>query len=226
MLLAGLSTELTMEVIHQTPPHHLYNLMQTNKRFHELCLSDKYWAYVVLHLGWETTGWKQLVPRDMVLLRKSYRATMEGVVQNIRNDLQCWGYPPEQVFGSVGALVRMGSSGEEPMYQLAKKQVTDQPNLSFAIRRATRGGDIPVAQGFISAKRRGERARTKFLRSLENDPGMDLSTKERVRAYAVQLFHDICDRRIGNITIHQSPPSITCELFEEDVDAHCIFLEY
>ena len=229
----GLSDEMCMEIILQTPPRHLYKLMQTNKKFKTLCLSGAYWARVVLHLGWFNYDKAAWIPRDMVLLRRPYRSLMEEVIQHVRGDIRLEGYTPEEeIHGTPEQLVRIAqgypenndfhyipSGSDATMYQLAKKYVTDERDLPDAIRRATQGWDVPVAEGFISAERRSTRARSTFLRALEDDPGMDLSTKERVRAYTARLFHDICDRRVGRMTLPPEAPRFTCELFEEDMEA-------
>ena len=76
-----LAPELCEAVIMQLPPRHLYKLMQTNKRFCELCKSEAYWARVALYLIWDPM---ERSPDDLVLLRTSYGKAMESFLESVR----------------------------------------------------------------------------------------------------------------------------------------------
>ena len=83
-----LPTEMCMEIVFQLPPRHIYKLMQTNQRFRKLCMSEKYWRRVALHLMWgkmcpEAVSSK--IPSLMVCMRRSYKAVMDEFIVYFRN---------------------------------------------------------------------------------------------------------------------------------------------
>ena len=109
-------------------------------------------------------------------------------------------------------------------FSLAKKLVEDTDDLDKSIERATDGWDRPRRAGFITKSRCARRVTNTFLRSLEDDQGMDLDTKIRVRRYADQLIRDICTRR-GRSQRDPNNGHLFFELHAEDIDATYIFLE-
>ena len=230
-LMTRLPPEMHEAVILQLPPQHVYKLMQTNKQFYMWCRSETYWARVAMPLAWSTTWWGFPVPGEMVLLHKSYRATLDDFIQSVRDELRTFSDGCEMHADSaVERLVVLGQEiadneahhiGEgETMLQLVQRLVEDSDSLESAIKRATQGWDVPRRAGFITASRRANRAKSTFLRSLEDDQDMDLKTKCRVRDYARKLMKDITERRGRSQGI--LPPRF--ELHEEDIDASYIFL--
>ena len=236
--LMDLPKEMCMEVVLQLPPRHVYNLMQTNWRFRHLCLSEDYWARVATYLVWGLTG--NVDPIDTVLLRKSYRATVEEYIQKVRDDIRS--YSPPYGDNADLPLASLATFGDQRIWEdvakphlrpfnpcanafhLAKKIVEDTDNLENSIQRATDAWDVQWRAGFITRGRRARRASNKFLRSLEDDQGLDLDTKIRVREYADNLIRDICARR----GVCQRDPNnghpVAFELHEEDIDAVDIFI--
>ena len=80
-----LADELCMEVILNLSPRHVYKLMQTSKRLCRLCTSERYWERVATYVAWAKA--RETNPLDMVLLPKSYRATMDEYIQGVRDDI-------------------------------------------------------------------------------------------------------------------------------------------
>jgi hypothetical protein len=227
-MMRGLTTELCEAVVLQLPPRHVYQLMQTNKRLYKCCLSAAYWTRVAAQLLWAEAP----SSRDMVLMDKSYCDAMDDTIQAMRIQILV-GYersdlahqpleailPWLQTFGNRLWGARPVIPGESA-FELTKRYVKDSDHLPLAIQRSTRGWDVPVTTGFITRRRRAARATSTFLRSLEDDPGMDVQTKRRVRDYARRLLHDITENRgvlrFGNF--------MTCELQEAHISASDISL--
>ena len=230
--LVSLPEEICMDVILQLPPRHVYKLMQTNKRFCRLCLSEEYWERVATYIAWSLTAHVDSI--DTVLLRKSYRATVDEYIQYIRDDIRSCN-PPSSDTAEL-PLMSLATLGDQEIWEgnaktqsrpftpcanafgLAKKLVEDTDNLEKSIERATEGWDRPRRAGFITKSRCARRVTNTFLRSLEDDQGMDLDTKIRVRRYADQLIRDICTRR-GRSQRDPNNGHLFFELHAEDIDA-------
>ena len=82
--------------------------------------------------------------------------------------------------------------------------------------------DTLCDDGFITGERRANQAMSCFLRSLEADTRMDLSTKMSVVEYTKKLLDDVYEHRVTLPKYH--PPLIhpVCELLEEPIDASYI----
>ena len=68
-----LPTKMCMEIVLQLLPCHVYKLMQTNQLFCKLCMLEKYWRRVALHLmwaNWSTNLGSTGIPSLMVCMRK------------------------------------------------------------------------------------------------------------------------------------------------------------
>ena len=235
--LMNLPDEICMDVILQLPPRHVYKLMQTNKRFCRLCLSEEYWERVATYLAWDLSGDVDSI--NTVLLRKSYRATVDEYIQYIRDDIRSCSPPysdnadlPLASLATFGHQLAYYDLTQRPRpftpcanaFSLAKKIVEDADDLEKSIQRATDSWDKPRRAGFITKSRCARRVTNKFLRSLEDDQGMDLDTKIRVRRYAYELIRDICRRR-GRSQRDPNNGHLFFELHAEDIDATDIFLE-
>ena len=235
--LMDLTQEMCMEVILQLQPRHVYKLMQTNKRFYWQCRSEAYWARVAAYLAWGRTEF--LDPLDTVLLRKSYRATVDEYIKYVRDDMRT--SSPPYCNNADLPLAKFALLGEEVLreqedrgtnlftpstntFSLVKRIVEDTDYLKRSIQRATEGWDVPRRAGFITGSRRAARATNTFLRSLEDDQGMDLDAKIRVREYADQLFRNICASRGRCVRNPNNGIPVTFELHEADIDTMDIFL--
>ena len=236
--LVSLPEEICMDVILQLPPRHVYKLVQTNQRFCRLCLSEEYWERVATYIAWSLTAHVDCI--DTVLLRKSYRATVDEYIQYIRDDIRSRN-PPSSDTAEL-PLMSLATLGDQEIWEdvatprprpftpcanafsLAKKLVEDTDNLEKSIERATEGWDRPRRAGFITKSRRARRVINSFLRSLEDDQGMDLDTKIRVRRYAYELIRDICRRR-GRSQRDPNNGHLFFELHAEDIDTTDILLE-
>jgi hypothetical protein len=231
-MLTRLTPELCEAVILQLPPRHVYKLMQTNKQFLAYCKSESYWARVAMPMVW-CWVWPGDLPilSDMVLLHQSYKNTLDYFIQRVREELRTFSDGCEREADSpVSKLVVFGQQiGEnyrcadqiktgETAIQLVKRKVEDTDSLLLNIESATQGMDVPRQPGFITSSRRATRARSTFLRSLEDDEGMDLQTKLRVRGYVTKLLRDFTERRGST----KSFPRF--ELHEADLDTSNIHL--
>ena len=97
-MLLLIAPELCEVVIMHLPPRHVYKLMQTNKHLSLCCCSEAYWIRVAVMVVWSDVwcecfmrphGWEEdyHATKDMVLLKKSYRDTMDDFIQGVRNEL-------------------------------------------------------------------------------------------------------------------------------------------
>ena len=239
-----LTPELCELVVLQLPPRFVYRLMQTNKRFCELCRShEEYWGRVALYLVWSSSA------SDVLLLRMSYGRAMESFVERVRSEMQALSGVSTGTLRELldFALARDEYARDEPHYdeyalvrdeevrneayalvrarpwkkaiEVAKRRVEDADNVAHAMRRSRRGMDVPRRWPcFVTGSRRARRATSRFLRSLEDEAGMDLEAKVRVRGYVRDLLEDITERR-GRMRWGSY-----FELHEEDIDATFIYL--
>ena len=222
-----------MEVVLNLPPRHVYKLMQSNKRFHRLCTSERYWERVATYVAWAKA--RDTNPLDMVLLSKPYRATMDEYIQGVRDDISTC-FPPYSNH-ATGPIAKLAALGEERIlylidggtpsadsFTMVKRIVEDTDNMDLAVQRSTRGWDVPQRPGFITSTRRATRAASTLLRSLEDDQGMDLPTKLRVRAYAGRLLKDIYERRGVCRGRPNGGNPVIFQLHEEDIDASDVYI--
>ena len=234
--LMNLTQDMCMEAILQLQPRHVYKLMQTNKQFYWLCRSEPYWARVAAYLAWGRTEF--LKPFNTFLLRKSYRATVDEYIKYVRDDMRT--FSPPYCNNADLPLTRFALLGEEVLrkqedrgvarpftpsantFSLVKRIVEDTDHLETSIHLATQGGNVPLRAGFITGSRRAARATNTFLRSLEDDQGMDLDAKMRVRKYVDRLFTDVYEKR-GRY-VDNPNGGYFFELHEEDIDASDVFL--
>ena len=228
-----LADELCMEVILNLSPRHVYKLMQTSKRLRRLCTSERYWERVATYVAWAKA--RETNPLDMVLLPKSYRATMDEYIQGVRDDIGTC-FPPYSDH-ATGPIAKLAALGEERIlylmdggtpsadtFTMVKRIVEDTNGLDMAVQRSTRGWDVPRKEGFITSTRRATRAASALLRSLEDDQGMDLPTKMRVRAYAGRLLKDIYERRGVCKGRPNGGNPVIFQLHEEDIDASDVYI--
>ena len=208
----ALPSELWLAIVMQLPPRHLYQLMQTNEKLYEVCRSESYWRRVALPLVW---GWHPAtrLPRDMVFLSKSYNDTMEDFIKGVR--LYYSIFDPATAKASLRNLLRCAQGeymdrkvvpGEpvnaaylskrfipgETAFQLVKRIVEDSDGVPAAAQRIIDDGKTPVETGLITAKRHATRAVSTFLRSLEDEPSMDLDSRRRVLESVRTLFGECC----------------------------------
>ena len=233
-----LAPELCEAVIMQLPPRFVYRLMQTNKRFCELCKSEAYWARVALYLIWDPM---ERSPDDLVLLRTSYGKAMESFLESVRRDASTHTLlrplspasfggrlrrPLEKLLKFAQSILDDGFYGTpniegETAFQLVKRILEDVGGLEKSFERSVHAADVIRLPGFITASRRARRARSTFLRSLEDDEGMDFQTKHRVLGYAKKLLGDFTEKRgcfIG------TPELRDFELHEECLDIYSVHL--
>ena len=151
----------------QLPPRHLYKLMQTNKRFCELCKSEAYWARVALYLIWD----------DLVLLPISYGKVMESFLESVREKTRDAAFNVDVASSSVEKVLKFwqmlnqdeaGWPGTpiiegETAFQLVKRIVEDTDGLEKSFKRSVHAADVIRRPGFITASRRARRARSTFL---------------------------------------------------------------
>ena len=228
-----LADELCMEVVLNLPPRHVYKMMQTNKRLKRLCTSERYWERVATYMAWAKA--RDTNPLDMVLLSKPYRTTMDEYIQGVRDDISTC-FPPYSDH-ATGPIAKLAALGEERIlylidggtpsadtFTMVKRIVEDTDCLDLAVQRATRGWDVPLRAGFITSARRATRAASTFLRSLEDDRGMDLPTKLRARAFAGQLLKDIYERRGVCRGRPNGGNPVIFQLHEEDIDASDVYI--
>ena len=207
--------ELREALILHLPPRHLYKIMQTNKQFLMCCRSEAYWSRVAFYLM-NTCMWFS----EISFLSASYRDAMDTFIQKRAS--------------SHNFLKK----GEETMFALVKRYVQHTDHIEYAMARCTLGTeelrqkvdkvtkrlscDTLCDDGFITGERRANRAMSCFLRSLEADTRMDLSTKMSVVEYTKKLLEDVYEHRVTLPKYH--PPLIhpVCELLEEPIDASYI----
>ena len=216
----------------QLHPRHLYKLMQTNKQFCELCKSEAYWARVALYLIWDPME-RDL--DDLVSLPTSYGKAMESFLESVRKKTRYAAFNVEVASSSVEKVLKfwqMLNLDEaswpgtpiiegETAFQLVKRIVEDTDGLEKSFKRSVHAADVIRRPGFITASRRARRARSTFLRSLEDDDGMDLQTKLRVQGYVKKLIRDFTGKRCCFIGTQQ-PRDF--ELHEEDLDIYDVHL--
>lgn len=229
-MLPSFTPDLCETVILQLQPRYVYRLMQTNKYFYDICKNHEvYWARVALYLIWSP---ERRWPHEMVLLPFCYSKAMSTFIQTVRDDvLNDWdrpdiaSQPVEKLLefaqlmlefeGFVGRPIIPGQTA----FQIVQRFVEDTDNLPNAMQRASEGMDVPRRTGFITASRRAKRATSKFLRVLEDEDGMDLRTKLKIKNATRELIDDITERRGRSLL-----GPLRFELYEEDIDASHIFL--
>ena len=140
------------------------------------------------------------LPRDMVLLSKSYNDTMEDFIMGIRAYYHHACSEPAIAKASLRTL--LGEAQKEHMrrriipgetaFQLVRRIVEDSDGVPAAAQRIIDDGKTPVETGLITAQRHATRARSTFLRSLEDDPSMNLDSRRRVVESVRTLFGECC----------------------------------
>ena len=240
-----LTPELCELVVLQLPPRFVYRLMQANKRFCELCRShEEYWGRVALYLVWSSSASDVLLLRmsygrameSFVERVRSEMQALSGVSTGTLRELLDFAlardeYARDEPHYDEYALVRTSQRANEHSeeyalvrasqraIEVAKRRVEDADNVAHAMRRSRRGMDVPRRWPcFVTGSRRARRATSRFLRSLEDEAGMDLEAKVRVRGYVRDLLEDITERR-GRMRWGSY-----FELHEEDIDATFIYL--
>ena len=225
MQLPDLHTELWQTIVMQLPPRHLFKLMQTNEKFYELCRSEQYWRRVALQFVWRRHGLHLFtiakIPRDMVLLSKSYNTTMEDFIKDVRTWFTNNMFEPDTAKSSVRNLLmrvqklynRDLSIPGETAFQLVKRYVEDSEGIPQATQNIIDQRLVPVETGLITAHRHATRAMSTFLRSLEDESSMDLDMKRRV-VQSVRILVYTCT--LGHIYKEVDYDSETGENLESD----------
>ena len=201
--LMNLTREMQMDVLLQLQPRHVYKLMQTNKTLYFLCRSEAYWARVAAYLLWGCQTQLCVGFIETTLLRQSYRATVDDYIKCVRSDLRTFS-PPDCNYADL-SLVELVLEGEKKLlggiaeftpstntFRAAKRYVEDVDHVDAEVKLATVGTHAPRRAYFITRRRRATQVSETFLRSLEDDEGMDLDAKKRVQRYAIDLLNDIC----------------------------------
>jgi len=214
-----LPTEMCMEIVFQLPPRHVYKLMQTNQRFRKLCMSEKYWRRVALHLLW-VRGLDRNAsagnPTHMVCMRKSYKATMDDFIAFYRVNIAKYiVYVNKDRAGTTETslpLIDTGSASLEQLltwiqkhlytmevpdlfvygetaFQFNKRLVLDVRSIPRAIDMVQEAGGVPAATGFMTSSRYGNKLSREFLYVLDDDITMSLESKNRVRTAVNTLIY-------------------------------------
>ena len=154
----------------QLPPRHLYKLMQTNKRFCELCKSEAYWARVALYLIWDPM---ERSPDDLVLLRTSYGKAMESFLESVRRDTllrppspasfdgRLW-RPLEKLLKFAQSILDDGFYGTpiiegETAFQLVKRILEDVGGLEKSFERSVHAADATWIHYCIETREASEK---------------------------------------------------------------------
>ena len=224
----NLTREMQMDVLLQLQPRHVYKLMQTNKTLYFLCRSEAYWSRVAAYLTFGRNPYYDRI--ETALLRGSYRTTVDEYIKYLRSEIR--GNPPPYCDNADLPLTQLALVGEgdylAPLgtyvpstnsFRIAKRVVEDVAWVGGDIQAATQAMVVPRQNGFISRFRRAERVAQTFLRSLEDDRGMDLNTKKRVREYANLLLRSISAKRGQHVRDPVSNRVVSFELHEANIDA-------
>ena len=193
--LGGLPLEMWEAVLLEVPPHHLYKVMQTSQQFYKLCCSEKIWARVGVLMVWNDPSLSSSallsIPRDMVLLCKSYKATVDEVIDAAQ--------PTTDSRLSARDLVLAGIDDnfedfvvddDESMMQLVKRLVKDENYVEYEQQRLMRAGLVPREAETLTLRRRSRRAVSTFVRFLENEEQLDLEGKLRVKDHVCHLLRN------------------------------------
>ena len=167
-----LAPELCEAVIMQLPPRFVYRLMQTNKRFCELCKSEAYWARVALYLIWDPM---ERSPDDLVLLRTSYGKAMESFLESARGRLhrheplrvprrrdgRLW-RPLEKLLKFAQSILDDGFYGTpiiegETAFQLVKRILEDVGGLEKSFERSVHAADATWIHYCIETREASEK---------------------------------------------------------------------
>ena len=196
---SGLPLEMWETVLLELPPHHLYKVMQISKQLYELCRSEKIWARVGFLMVWNdpslSSSARLSIPRDMVLLHKSYKATVDEVIDAVKTGCfgpECGRYRDDEfvLSGIRTNFVGLGVGDDEPMFRVVERLVKDEYNVAGEQQRLIQAGLVPREAETLTMRRRSRRAVSTFVRFLEDEEQLDLEGKLRVKDHVCQLLRN------------------------------------